>query len=94
VFDGGRLHPVGKAAIADLAMAPGPQAQDYVQAEGGAQPDEGGNIQVAIETHVPLDLFVVDPEDVAGHHGDAAGLHQPQPLLPPCPGKPAEVDFS
>jgi hypothetical protein len=90
----GLLHPVGEAAVAGLAVAPGADPQHHVETLGHAQVDEGGDVEVAAELRLAAPLDVVQPEDVGGDDGDPAGPHQPQPLGPPVPGHPAVVDLA
>ncbi len=91
VPDRGLPHPVGEATVAAFGVHPGADPQHDVQARVDDQVDERPDVQVVVETVVTLLRRVVQPEDVAGHDGDAAGLHLSQALRPAVPWDAAVV---
>ena len=68
-------HPVRQAAVADLAVAPGAEANDHAQADRGGGGDEATQIAVAGPVAHALDLLVVDPENIGRDGVDPAGFH-------------------
>ena len=90
----GVLHPVGEPAVAHLAVAPRADAQHHVEPEPLAQRHERGHVEPAAEVAMAALGFVVVPEHVGGHHGDAARAHEAQALLPLVARHPAVVHLA
>ena len=79
-------YPVGEAAVAGLAVAPGAYADDDVEPGGLGVCDEFSQVPVAGEVEAPLRFLVVYPEDVGGDGGYASGAHfgkLPRPVFAP-----------
>ena len=77
MFDRKLLDPVGEATVAHLTVGPRPNTDHDGEPHLSACLHEGAQIEITLEPVGALFGFVVIPEHVAGHHGDAAGLHQP-----------------
>ena len=94
VLHRGILHPVGEPAVAHLAVAPRADAQHHVEPEPLAERHERGHVEPAAEVAVPALGLVVVPEHVGRDHGDAAGAHEAQALLPLVAGHAAVVHLA
>ena len=87
-------QPVWEAAVAALAVGPGADAYHRLQARPLARQQKGADVPVAGEVEPAFLLLVVNPEQVGGHHGDAAGFHLAQLPVPVRPGAAGEVELS
>ena len=87
-------HPVRVAAVAHLAVAPRPDADDDVDTDTLGGLDERGDVEVSLEADLSTDGFVVDPEQVGRHRGETGRHHQSQGLLPPRTRDAAEVELA
>ena len=87
-------HPVRMAAVAHLAVAPRPDADDDIDTDPLRGLEERGDVEVSLEADLATDGFVVDPEQVGRHRGETGRDHQPQGLFPPRTRDAAEVELT
>lgn len=87
-------HPVRNAAVANLAVAEGPDAHDEGKTNLLAQIDEMPQIPVTAPVEDALLFFMVIPEHVRRHDVNAARLHLQQLFFPVKIGKSGIVEFA
>ena len=68
-------QPVRKAAVAAFAVRPGADAQHNRKPGAAAVQDKTADIKVAGKAAGPFDFLMVNPEQIGGGDGHAAGLH-------------------
>src|SRR5690606_12598247 len=86
--------PVGEAAVAGLAVRPGAQADNDVEAVPGGGLDEGAQVAVAAPAETAGLGFVRLPEDVGGDGVEAAGAGVPERLGPAFARQARIVDLA
>ncbi len=87
-------EPVGEAAVAGLAVRPGAEADDDVEAVSCGGLDEGAQVAVPVPAEAAGLGLVRLPEDVGGDGVEAAGAGVPEGLGPAFARQARVVDLA